>query len=322
MANIKDVAKCAGVGLGTVSRFLNGYNVTEANRIKIEQAIRELDFKVNQIARSMKTKKSMTVAIVVPRLANIFSMKIIESIENYLEAYGYSIIVCDCSENGKKELERLKFTVEKMVDGIVLMSSNTNAAEIKEVIGDIPIVLVDRVFEENIFDNVTVENRTSTYIALNACIKKGNKKVALLAGPKNISTAKQRLSGALEVLKDRNIDIEKEMICECRYEINDGYHAVKELLSKKPDVIFASNYELTIGAIKALNEAKFIIGKDIHLIGFDNLELVNVYPYSMMVITQPMEEIGKQAAKCLLARMEDMNTSIKNVVLKNEIINT
>lgn len=323
MANIKDVAKRAGVGLGTVSRYINGYNVTESNKKKIEQAINELHFTVNPIARSMKTKKSMMVAIVVPRLANIFSMRIIESIEHFLEAYGYSVIVCDCGGSAEKEMERLKFCVKKMVDGIVLMPSGRDSSKIKSIIKDTPMVLIDRVFESNDFDSVTVENKYATFMAMSQYIQNGNKNIAVLAGSQHISTAKERLEGVIEAFKEHGMKLENDKVYECEYDMDQGYYATKKILKNKPDLIFASNYELTLGAIKAINEEKLIIGRDISLIGFDNLELINIYPYSMTVISQPVEEIGKRAAECLYERMNNNgNGSIKNIILKNEILQT
>lgn len=321
MANIKDVAKNAGVALGTVSRFLNGHNVSEQNKEKIVKAIEELDFKVNHFARSMKTGKSMTIAVIVPRLANLFSMRFIEAFEDYLENIGFSVIVCDSKNNGLKELERLKFVTEKRVDGIVLMSVNNSSTEIQNIIKDIPLVLVDRTFNDGNFDNVTVENYKSSYTAVHSYIKKGFKKFGILAGPQNVSTAKQRLRGVLDAITDNDLDIPKEQIIECDYTIVSGLKNIDKLLDSKPEVIFASNNELTLSVIKGLRERNISIGEDIKLIGFDSMDFTEIIPQRMTVIIQPIEDIGKQAAMAIYERICNSSAPCKAVTLANVIIN-
>jgi LacI family transcriptional regulator len=120
-ATIKDVARETGLSLATISKYLNGGNVLDKNKKSIEAAIRKLDFKVNEMARALKTNRSMTVGVLIPNFENIFFTSIVSNIENDLLQEGYSTIVCDYKEDPRLEAEKLNFLLDKMVDGIIIM---------------------------------------------------------------------------------------------------------------------------------------------------------------------------------------------------------
>ena len=120
-ATIKDVARETGLSLATISKYLNGGNVLAQNKKMIEEAIRKLDFKVNEMARALKTNRSMTVGVLIPSFENIFFTSIVSNIENGLQQEGYSTIVCDYKEDPRLEAEKLDFLLDKMVDGIIMM---------------------------------------------------------------------------------------------------------------------------------------------------------------------------------------------------------
>lgn len=305
-ATIKDVAQLAGVSVGTVSRFLNGYNVTDKNRVKIEQAIKQLNFKINPVARSLKTNRSMTVAILVPALANIFSMRIIEAIEQYFDKYGYSIIVCDSEADVKKEKEKLQFLKDKHVDGVIIMPSSNTGKHIPEILKDVPAILIDRVVDDVKLDAVIVDNINATYQSVEQLIIRGHRNIGIIAGPPNISTARERYEGYRRVLNDYNIKINEQFITYGDYTVDTGYKLMKAMmnLDQKPTAIFISNYEMTIGAVMAINEMDIKVPDQLSIIGFDQLELSKVIKPSLSVVVQPMEEIGYKAADILYKRMK------------------
>ena len=120
-ATIKDIANITGLGLATISSYLNGGNVREKNRIKIEEAIVELDYEVNEMARSLKTNKSKIIGVIIPELSNLFITEIISIIEDILRAHGYATLVCDCRTDPKIEKEVAEFLYRKRVDGLINM---------------------------------------------------------------------------------------------------------------------------------------------------------------------------------------------------------
>ena len=118
-ATIKDIASKTGLGLATISSYLNGGNVRERNRIKIEEAIDELHFEVNEVARGLKTKRTYTIGVIIPELHNIFHTEIIAEVEEYLRKHGYATMICDCKNSKELEKEAVEFLYRKRVDGII-----------------------------------------------------------------------------------------------------------------------------------------------------------------------------------------------------------
>jgi LacI family transcriptional regulator len=306
MSTIKEVAKLAKVSVGTVSRFINGYTVSEKNRIKIEKAIQQLDFKINPIARSLKTNRSMTVAVLVPALANIFSMNIIEGIERFFDQYGYSLIVCDSEGDIEKEKVKLHFIKEKYVDGVIVMPTTNVGSHVYEIMGrEFPIVLIDRLVDDEEFDTVVVDNVNAAYDAVEYLVINGHRQIGIITGPDNVSTSRERYKGYQRVLDDYGINIEKEYVLNGDYSIDAGYSLMKKLLQLDvpPTAVFVSNYETTIGAIMAINELGIQVPDKLSIIGFDQLELSKVIRPSLSVLAQPMAAIGEKAAEILYRRM-------------------
>lgn len=299
MATIKDVAREAGLGVGTVSRYLNGVELKPINKERIERAIQKLGYRRNALARSMKLGRSMTIAIVVPNLSNMFTMRVIESIENALEGAEYSAIVADCGNREDNQLRKLAFLKDKMVDGFVLMPMGNSAQTILQTVGDAPVVLIDRVFEDCPLDSVSIDNEKAAYDAMRASLEKPFTKVGILEGPKAVSTARDRSRGYERALEERGI--RKEYVLCGNYGYDEGYAGAKTLIAQGVDLLFTSNYELTVGAINAISQS----GKKVRLVGFDTVELASLLQGAYTFITQPMEGIGRRAAQLLLDRIAD-----------------
>jgi len=311
MVTIKDVAKEAGVGVGTVSRYINGDDsIKIKNRILINDAIKKLGYEVNSIARSMKTQKTMTIGVIVHSLTNMFSMKVIENIEQSVAKIGYSIIVAGCSGNEKVQQEKIIDMKKRMIDGLVIMPVAKNSQKIKKIVGDIPCVLVDRTFDENIFDSVTVDNEILVYEKMCEVIKLGFKKIGIIEGPESISNAVERKNGFYKALKKNNIEC--SLSISANYEISDGFEAMTKILEKGIETVFISNYEQLVGALKALNGSD----KNIYIVGFDGIELPWLLNIPYTFIEQPIEKIGKRAAELLLERISNPDMDIKNIVIR------
>lgn len=312
MVTIKDVAKEAGVGVGTVSRYINGdAAVKTKNRILIDDAVKKLGYEVNAIARSMKTQKTMTIGVIVHTLANMFSMKVIENIENVVSKAGYSVIVAGCRGDEKLQREKITDMKKRMVDGIVIMPVARNSQKIKNIVGDTACILVDRLLDKNIFDSVTVDNETIVYEKMSEVVKLGFKKFAIIEGPENVSNAEERKKGFYRALKKNNI--ERGFSVSADYDINGGFDAMRKVLENSDtEAVFISNYEQLVGGLKALNGSD----RKIYIIGFDGIEFPWLLDNPFTFIEQPIEEIGKRAANLLLERISNPNMEIKNIVIR------
>jgi LacI family transcriptional regulator len=306
-ATIKDVAKRTGLSIATISKYINGGNVLENNCLLIVSAIKELDFKVNEIARGLKTSKSMTVGVLIPSLENIFSTTIVSHIENVLLQSGYSTIVCDYRQDVQLENAKFDFLINKAVDGIIVMPLGIEEGKIKKAVErNIPVVLIDRTVKSLDYDMVLVDNLNASYHAVEYLITRGHKKIGIICGPQNIFTARERLKGFLRVYEDYNLVAEDSLIKYGDYEVESGYRLLNELLdqSNPPTAVYVTNYEMTLGAVMAMNERNIKVPEELSFIGFDNIQLARVIRPSLTVVVQPMRQIGETSANLLLRRMK------------------
>lgn len=306
-ATIRDIKKMTGLSLATVSKYLNGGNVLPENRDRIEKAIEELHYEVNEVARGLAKNETKTIGVLIHHLDNIFASTIIANIEDILRQHNYGTIICDCRGDNKLEEEEIMFLLGKRVDGIITIPTASSSKYLDNVIRrGIPIVLIDRTFEDRPFDCVVVDNSKASYTAVLELIKKGHKRIGILCGNDSEYTARERLGGYLKVLGNYNITMEDELIGRGELSVEHGYEGMKKLVSleNRPTAVFLSNYEITLGAIIALNEMGIKYPEDISIIGFDNIMLSQVVKPKLYMVVQPMEVIAKEAADIMLSRLD------------------
>lgn len=323
-ATIKDVAKYTGLSIATISKYINGGNVLEDNRTLIDNAIKELDFKVNEIARGLKTNKTMTIGVLIPDLENIFCTSIVSNIENILIQQGYSTIICDYKQDPKLEKEKFSFLVNKMVDGIITMPLGSNADGVEDVIKrNIPVVLIDRPIKNINCDTVLVDNLNASYDAVEQLIIKGHKRIGIICGPEYIFTAQERLKGYIRVHEDYTMNIDNSLIKQGDYQLESGYNLLNEMMDCKnpPTAVFVTNYEMTLGSIIAINERDIKMPEELSFIGFDNLQMARIVKPTLSIVVQPMQLIGETAANILLKRLKgDLSNFPSMYRLKTELM--
>lgn len=307
-ATIKDIAKQTGLGLATISSYLNGGNVREKNRIKIEQAIEELHFEVNEMARGLKTNRTKLIGVIIPELNNIFCAEIITEVEDILRRYGYAIMLCDCRTDEKREEEAVEFLKKRRVDGVIVIPSGSKSAHLQNLMdAGIPVVLIDRKLKGLDCDCVLVDNRGCTRLAMEKLLAAGHRKIGMIAGPDEIYTASERLEGYYEAMKDVGIGGCNSLVVRGDYTIKGGTRAFKELIEKNPDMtaVFVSNYEMMVGAMMEANELGIRIPEQISLVGFDNVEFAKACVPKLSIVSQPTIEIAKEAADMMLRRLSE-----------------
>lgn len=305
-ATIKDIAKKTGLGLATISSYLNGGNVREKNRIKIEEAIRELQFEVNEVARGLKTNRTKTVGIIIPELNNIFCAEIITEVEDLLRSRGYAAMVCDCRTDLKREEEAVEFLDKRRVDGLILMPSGNSGRHLQEFIKKSkPVVLIDRKFRDLACDCVLVDNLGAVRDAVQRLIDAGHTDIGMIAGPQGMFTADERRRGYEEAFQVAGIPLKDRLVIHGDYTISGGAGCMRELMKRNPDMtaVVVSNYEMTMGAIIEAREMELQIPERLSFIGFDNLEFARACVPRLSIVTQPTVEIGREAAGLMLQKL-------------------
>ncbi len=307
-ATIKDIAKETGLGLATISSYLNGGNVREKNRVKIEQAIEKLNFEVNEVARGLKTNRTRMIGIIIPELNNIFFAEIITELEDVLRGQGYAAMICDCRTDEKREEEAVDFLKRRRVDGMIVIPTGKNGACLREVMKTgKPVVMIDRRIRNVHCDTVLVDNQGAAEDAIRRLILAGHRKIGMIAGEREVYTAEERFRGYVRALEQSGISADESLIVRGDYTIRGGSRGIQELTRKNPDMtaVFISNYEMTLGAMIELNELGIRIPEEMSVIGFDNIEFAKACIPKLSIVTQPTKELGRRAAELMLKRLEE-----------------
>lgn len=323
-ATIKDVARKAGVGVGTVSRVLNEHpSVSDDIREKVLKVIEELDYKPNAIARSLKIKSTQTVGVIIPDISSVFYPEIVRGIEDVAKEYKYNIILLNTDLSRIKEKEALNILKEKKADGILFISNTVNEKLKKEFKKtDIPIVLVSTEDDEGEYYSITIDNEKAAYDATNYLIKLGHKRIAMLAGEKDDPNAGiPRINGYKRALNENNIEIKEDYIFYGDYKFKSGFENMKKLLKLKdmPTAIFAACDAMAVGAVSYAMQQGFNVPNDFSIIGFDGLEIAEYFYPPITTVKQPRYEMGANGME-MLVKLINREKVDKKVILDYEII--
>lgn len=307
---IRDVAHKAGVSVGTVSRYLNGLKLREYNRIKVEKAIKELNFKENIIAKGLKNNRSMTIGVVIGSLTDIFATSIVTALERTVERENYSIILCDYEDDVDRLKYKLQFLRDRSVDGLVLFPSiwpNKIINNVNDYLhNNIPVVIIDDDFPSLETDKIMVDNMNASFQAVERLIEMGHRKIGIINGSKDSYTSKERYKGYLNALKKYGISKESDLVKWGNYSNEGGYSATKEMLlsGNLPTAIYATNYYMTLGAMVAIQELNISVPHELSIIGFDRFPLSEVIKPALTVIEQPASKMGRLAGEIILKRLK------------------
>ncbi|MCX7711155.1 MAG: LacI family transcriptional regulator [Clostridia bacterium] len=317
-ATVKDVAKHAGVSTATVSRVINDDpRISEGTREKVLKSIEELDYKINSIARSLKTNKTYTIGFICPELANNFFMSVAKGVEDEIRKQGYSVIVCNSNESIEEEKERFRLLTEKCVDGMIVIPASNEGSHFnlfKE--SRIPVVLVDRLVEGFQADAVLVDNINGCYSAVEYLINKGHRRIGFIGGDMRLTSARERYEGYTRALADYCIPIEDCIIKFGDFHAQSGYEMMKQLMhgENPPEYVFISNYFMHIGATKYLMEKNSQLNHKVSIASFDDMELTSILGFCDVIVDQPISEIGYKAAELLMERMNGTDSIFPQIV--------
>ncbi len=324
-ATIKDIVAMTGLSLGTVSKYLNGHQVKEKNRVLIEESIEKLDFNVNLFARGLRTKLSSNIGFIVPSLELTFSTKIVAIIEKILAEHGYTVIICVVTGDSKVDKAKLQNLVYQKVDGLlVIPHANHQFLQqwLEVMVKSIPIIVLDRLFNSSTVQHfVLVDNANAAFKATELLIKAGHRDVGIILGDRGGYTSDERRKGYLQALDHYHVPIKDEYQVYGKYLKAEGYKACEQLLKlpNRPTAIFVTNYDMTLGVLECLNEHILQVYEDISLIAFDLDEISKVIKPNLAIVTQPVEEIGYYTAEEILKSLKGNHANPEIKILECSI---
>ena len=320
----KDIQEMTGLSLSTISKYFNGGNVLASNRRAIGGAAAALGFRVNEFARGLRTACSRTVGVLLPELDSSFSTAIIARVEEILRAHGYGMIICDCRGDTSGEAEAVDFLLGKMIDGLIAIPLGGDGAVFAPAAErGVPVVLIDRLAQGFTTDSVTVDNANASRLAVDHLVEHGHRRIAIVSGPADIYTMRERLQGFRQALAEHGIEPSGGHVVPGDMTVDGGFAGMRQLLdlADPPSAVFCVNYELTLGAVIALIETGTRFPESISLIGFDNLLLPRVVTPRPTMVVQPISRIAEVAADLLLERMAKNGPDLpRTIVLPTELV--
>ncbi|MBN2619372.1 MAG: LacI family DNA-binding transcriptional regulator [Spirochaetales bacterium] len=323
--NITDIAKLAGVSKATVSRVLNNSKpVSDEIRSRVLEVVKETNFKPSQLARSLSSKQTKLIGVIVPDISNPVFSQIINGIE--VEAYkkGYNVLLCNSNNKEDTELNYLEVLLNKEIDGLIYNGFKiTDNLKLKLKEFHVPVVMTGIGEEQSNFPVIKIDNFKAANDAVSFLIQKGHKKIGMIHGPVNDPlSGKLRLEGYYQALKDNNLEVEKNFIQEGNYKISSGYKSMTNILSlvEKPTAIFCANDEMAIGAIKCIIDHGYKVPNDYSIIGFDNIELSEIYSPSLTTISQSFYNEGESAMRVIISMLNKDKHIPKEIVHDHKLI--
>jgi LacI family transcriptional regulator len=301
---IYDVARLAGVSTATVSRSLNGTGqIAPSTRLAIDDAVRELGYQPNRIARSLVTKSTQTIALLLPEITNPFYGALVSGIEQRTLELGYTMLLCTTEGDAGREETYLNLLRAKQVDGALVDGLVLPPERIASFIADgFPIVCLDRDVDSTAVPVVQVDNKRGGQMATEHLLALGHTRIAHVAGAPELGISGERAEGYRAALRAAGIEPDPRLVEVGNYTEDGGYEAARALLARRrrPTAIFAANDLSAVGVLEAVAESGRRVPDDVSVVGFDDLRLAAYTTPPLTTIHPPAREIGARATSLLL----------------------
>lgn len=320
VATIYDVAKLARVSTYTVSCVVNksAYVSPELTE-RVLHAVRKLDYTPNAVARSLQTRTTKTVGMLIPDIANPFYAKVVRGVEDRLSKDGYSLLLGNTYNAHDAQSRYLNLFRGRQVDAVLLFMTSGGDDDVQRlVLEKKPVVCVGRVPQKFECDTVTADNITGTRLAIEHLIRKGHKRVGIVVGELGLSASMDRIEGWRQALTTHKLKADDKWIEAADWTEASGMEAANRLLDRKPQptAIFVANFLMMIGVLRALKERKISVPDTVEVANSDDSEWLDVFSPAVTTVVQPSYEMGESAADLALARLANPKRPFNKVVLE------
>jgi len=328
---LKQIAKELDVSISTVSKSLrNSLEISEDTRQKVQAFAKLYNYKPNNIALSLKNKKTKTICIIIPEIIHHFFATVISGVEHVANENGYNVLICLSDESFDKEVINMEMLANGSIDGFIIsLSKETQQKKdfhhILEVINQgMPVVMFDRVTNDILCDKVIIDDNLAAYNATRFLIEKGFKNIALITTVDYVSVGKLRTDGYIKALINNDIKVNENLILKIE-DIDNSELLIEELIQNNEiDAVFAVNELFAVTAIKAVNKLGKKVPEDLSVIGFTDGIISKYSTPAITTIGQNGVKMGEKAAKMLLERLgneeEEYDEHYKTEVIETELV--
>lgn len=322
---IKEIAKIADMSVMTVSRALNNSpKVKEKTREKVLKIAKQLGYRPNRIARSLVSKKSNLISLMVADIKNQYFAELARVIEDSARKNGYNVIFCSTDYDPKILESSVRLMLEFGVDGFILAAVRLKEPIVEELAAQrFPVVLVDRELASQKVTSVVADNHEGAYIAVEHLIKCGYRRIGIITGTPNTSTGIGRFEGYTKALQDHGIEFDEAYVFKGPFKKDYGYQATMQMMSlkKPPQAIFAASDNIALGVMNAAEKMRLRIPEDLALVGFNDTEFSSNSRIELTTVDQKHNEMGSLSVHMLI-ELIDRNESgyVNKIVLKPQLI--
>jgi LacI family transcriptional regulator len=322
---LEDVAKHAGVSRATASLIVrNSPKVAEKTRLKVLKSMEELGYVYDRIAANLRSKRSTTIGMIITDIGNTFFAQFLLGVHRELEKFGYTVLL-GTSFNSLKEQERLISTMlEHRVGGILLCPVSASSKKTVERINqlDIPVVVGIRELPNLAVDYVGLDYETGAFMAVNYLIEKGHERIAFIGGTSDSYTWEERISGYRKAHQEAGMPIDSSLICESKPTRDGGLEMIHKVMNQKnpPTAIFCFSDLIAFGVIIGLRKLGLTPGKDIDIVGFDNVPESEISYPPLTTVSSFAEKTGTKAAQLLHKRMSEPVDDRQRIIIKPELV--
>ncbi|WP_034662274.1 LacI family DNA-binding transcriptional regulator [Cellulomonas sp. KRMCY2] len=321
---ILDVAREAGVSAATVSRVLNGSSTVDPELARrVRAAAAATAYVPNSTGRALRRQVSDTWAAIVTDVQNPFFTAMVAALESVAVKQGYSVMLCNSDEQLGRERTYLEAAVSQRMAGVVVAVTSESASDLGPIrAARIPTVVVDRRLRDYLGDTILVDNVRAGELAAEHLIQHGYRRIACIAGPPDVSTTEDRLTGFRAALERAGHPIPDRWVCRANLRAEGGEVAMRSLFNQTepPDAVFTTNGPLTVGAYRAIQAVGRSIPADVALLGVDDDQWTRMVSPMVSVIQQPVGKMGRLAGELLLARSQGVASEPQHIVLRPELL--
>lgn len=306
MATIEDVAKLAGLSRTTVSRVINNQPyVTDEKRQRIIQAMNDLGYVPNSSARRLRSQRTETIAVLLPRLTNPFFGNLIEAIEEKASEWGYQVIVCQTHDSKKKEMDYLQLLKTKQVDGMIMASLVNDWKDVEPNLESGPIVFCNEYMDESCIPMIHMDHKQAAYEATSHLLNQGCRQIAYASGGPESHLSRKRKEGFIEAIKQHGLTFQEELAIDWAMDVNDGQKVFQLIKNELPHVdgVFTGSDEVAAGLIYEASSSDWNIPEDLAVVGFDNQMLSLLMVPSVTTIEQPVKQMADKTVDVLIQQL-------------------
>jgi LacI family transcriptional regulator len=323
VVTLKDVARRAGVHPATASRALSAETrllVSDATARRVMDAAAELGYRPNAVARSLRTRRSHTIGVLIPDLNNPLFPPMVRGLEDRLAADGYVTLIGNTDGRGDREYQVFEQMRARHVDGYAFATARLHSALLDEAAKDgLNVVLMNRISDDDTFPSVSVDNHRGARLAIEHLVNLGHRRIAYLAGPQSLSTGLNRYRGFLAAMQQAGLTPDRVAFAEA-FSIEEGQRCGRDLLAQQPTAIAAGNDMLAVGCYESLSEAGLSCPADVSVVGFNDMPFIDRLRPPMTTVAFPHYQLGTEAAGLLLDRLAGLASSAKSVLLSAELV--